>query len=181
MCKNHFGLKGTALFFQTFSVRFCCRNGECLGHQVDFRSGKMGQRMIPMLVCPSLLVTQMASIYNSIILNTLNTHIWFILIYMIYISGPCVSITHELLHGSGPWLVNLWHRCLSLQPVGHDRGPHRDQVSPFLAEFSEKGWNLISVRATIMPNVQRERVKPDLCEGHDHAQRAGGSSNDATG
>ena len=43
MCKNHFGLKGTALFFfQTFTVRFCCRNGEYLGHQVDFRSSKIG-------------------------------------------------------------------------------------------------------------------------------------------
>ena len=43
MCKNHFGLSGTALFFQTFNVRFCCRNGsEYLGHQVDFRSSKIG-------------------------------------------------------------------------------------------------------------------------------------------
>ena len=61
---------------------------EYLGHHVDFRTSKIGQRMIPMLVFPSLLVTQMA----YIILYTLDTHI---LIYMIYISGPCVSITHE--------------------------------------------------------------------------------------
>ena len=30
---------------------------------------------------------------------------------------------------------------LSLQPIGHDHGPHRAQVSPFLAEFlSDLTW-----------------------------------------
>ena len=60
---------------------------------------------------------------------------------MIYISGPCVSITHELLHGSGPWLVNLWHRCLSLQPVGHDRGP-RETWSLWGPRSCPTGWRL---------------------------------------
>ena len=41
-----------------------------ISHQVDFRSSKMGQRMIPMLVCPSLLVTQIqmasSTVYDMI-------------------------------------------------------------------------------------------------------------------
>ena len=62
-------------------------------------------------------------------------------LYDIHIRAVSWHNSWMFLHGSGPWLVNLWHRwCLgnmflSLQPIGHDHGPHRAQVSPFLAEF----------------------------------------------
>ena len=62
-------------------------------------------------------------------------------LYDIHIRAVSWHNSWMLFHGSGPWLVNLWHRwclgnmLLSLQPAGHDHGPHRAQVSPFLAEF----------------------------------------------
>ena len=41
--QKSFRTEGNGFFFQTFNVRFCCRNGsEYLGHQVDFRSSKIG-------------------------------------------------------------------------------------------------------------------------------------------
>ena len=62
-------------------------------------------------------------------------------LYDIHIRAVSWHNSWMLFHDSGPWLVNLWHRwclgnmLLSLQPAGHDHGPHRAQVSPFLAEF----------------------------------------------
>ena len=87
MCKNHFGLNGTALFF--LKVLMFDSGSEYLGHHVDFsqlknRAADDTNASVPVPVGDS------NGIYK--ILYTLDTHI---LIYMIYISGPCVSITHE--------------------------------------------------------------------------------------
>ena len=148
---NMFGLNGTSSgsVLQSFNVRFCCRNGtEYLGHQVDFRSPKLGQRMIPMLVCPALLVTQIqmasSTVYDMIL--------WYDMIYNTLstptniISGPWVSVTRECYFmvvdldlltcdvvnrvvdasATCSWASSLWDVT---------DGPHRAQVSPFRAEF----------------------------------------------
>ena len=107
-----------------------------ISHQVDFRSSKMGQRMIPMLVCPSLLVTQIQMASSTVYDMIWYDMIWYDMIYNTLntptdiISRPWVSVAREsYFMWDSPWLVNLWRRplsrwCLgnmflSLQPLGH--------------------------------------------------------------
>ena len=66
-----------------------------------------------------------------------------------------------LLHGSGPWLVNLWHRwCLgnmflNLQPVGHDHGPHRFHLDNFMIEI---GFSPVKRLVPVSSAVQSQHL-----------------------